>query len=133
MGGDFDHALASFGRYVAEALFWTPAALLPNPGIVWETVNKDIARVTVTHTGLSQSVDVKVGDNGQPSEVSFMRWSNANPQKIHRLQPFGGKLSDFRDVQGFRLPFTVDAANMYGTDEEFVFFKARLNSVTFPK
>lgn len=35
MGGDIDHARAAYGRYVAEALFWTPAALLPGPGIVW--------------------------------------------------------------------------------------------------
>lgn len=33
---------------------------------------------------------------GQPIEVSFQRWSNANPEKQHRLQPFGGYLSEFR-------------------------------------
>lgn len=33
LGSDANHARAAFGRYVAEALFWTPAALLPGPGI----------------------------------------------------------------------------------------------------
>lgn len=59
-----------------------------------------------------------------------MRWSNANPEKIYRLQPFGGELSDFRDVQGFRLP--VKAGNMFGTDEYFVFFKAAVTAIRFP-
>ncbi|MCC5826537.1 DUF6544 family protein [Alkalimonas sp.] len=131
MGGDSNHTLAAYGRYVAEAVFWTPAALLPGPGIVWEARDNNTARVTVTHNDLSQSVDVKVDTNGRPEVVQFMRWSDANPEKIHRFQPFGGSLSDFREVQGFRVPFAVEAGNMFGTDEHFVFFKARVNNVRF--
>ncbi|MDR5900337.1 hypothetical protein QC823_15320 [Halomonas vilamensis] len=33
LGGDLDHTRSAFGRYVAEAVFWTPAAMLPSPGI----------------------------------------------------------------------------------------------------
>ena len=101
MGGDTDHARAAFGRYVAEAVFWTPAALLPGPGVVWEALDQNTARVTVTHNGLSQAVDVKVNAVGQALVVHFMRWSDANPEKKHRLQPFGGQLSDFREVHSF--------------------------------
>lgn len=132
MGGDLNHARAAYGRCVAEALFWTPAALLPGPGIVWEKVNENTARVTVSHIGLSQAVEITVDSDGQPIEVYFLRWSNANPEKIYRLQPFGGKLSDFRETQGFRLPFYVEAGNMYGTDDYFVFFKAQVTSIRFP-
>lgn len=60
-----------------------------------------------------------------------MRWSDANPEKKHRLQPFGGKLSDFREVKGFRLPSNVEAGNMFGTDDYFVFFKAELITIRF--
>lgn len=131
MGGDSNHALAAYGRYVAEAVFWTPAALLPGPGIVWEALDPHTARVTVTHNDLSQAVDVKVDTDGRPVVVEFMRWSDANPEKIHRLQPFGGELSDFREVQGFRVPFAVEAGNMFGTDQHFVFYKAKVTSVRF--
>ncbi len=131
-GGDGNHARAAYGRCVSEALFWTPAALLPWPGIVWEGVDSNTARVTVYHKGLSQTVEVKVDNDGRPTEVLFMRWSDANPEKIHRLQPFGGKLSDFREVQGFRLPFGVEAGNGYGTDDYFAFFKAELRAIRFP-
>lgn len=44
---------------------------------------------------------------------------------------FGGQLSDFREAQGFRIPFRVEAGNMFGTDEHFVFFKATVKAVRF--
>lgn len=132
LGGDADHARAAYGRYVAEAVFWTPAALLPAPGIVWEGLDQDTARVTVTHNALSQSVEVRVDAEGRPIEVRFMRWTNANAERTYRLQPFGGYLSDFREVQGFRLPFRVEAGNLFGTDAYFPFFKAEVRKVGFP-
>lgn len=132
MGGDLDHTRSAYGRYVAESVFWAPAAVLPGPGVSWEEVDANTARVTIRHGSLSQAVNVRVDAEGRPVEVSFMRWSNANPDKTFRLQPFGGTLSDFREVQGYRLPFKVDAGNMFGTDDYFVFFKARVTAIRFP-
>lgn len=131
LGGEINHTRASFGRYIAEAVFWTPAALLPRQGVVWEALDQDTARVTITYNELSQAVDVKVDAEGRPIEVHFMRWSDANPKKQYQLQPFGGKLSDFREVQGFRIPFYIEAGNMFGTDEHFVFFKANVKAMRF--
>jgi hypothetical protein len=65
--------------------------------------------------------------------VSFQRWSNANPSKRYQLQPFGGTLSDFREVEGQRLPFRVEAGNHWGTDDYFAFFKAEVMSIHFPR
>lgn len=132
LGGDPDHRRAAFGRYVAEAVFWTPAALLPGPGVDWTAIDDRTARVTVRHDGLEQAVDVILGPEGRPVEVRFQRWSNANPDRQHRLQPFGGYLSDFREVQGYRLPFRVEAGNMFGTDDYFPFFLAEVTAIRFP-
>lgn len=132
IGGNADHARAAFGRYVAEAAFWTPAALLPGPGVVWEALDRNSARVTVTRSGLSQAVDLTLDAAGRPTMIHFMRWSDANPEKQYKLQPFGGYLSDFREVQGFRIPFAVEAGNMFGTSDYFPFFKAKLTEVRFP-
>lgn len=132
LGGDLDHKRSAFGRYVAEAVFWTPAALLPGPGIHWEPVDADCARVTLSHQGLSQAVDVTVSPEGQPTFVSFQRWSNANSQKLHRLQPFGGYLAEFREFSGFRLPTKVEAGNNFGTDQYFPFFVANIENIDFP-
>ncbi|MCW8901522.1 MAG: hypothetical protein OQK95_12690, partial [Gammaproteobacteria bacterium] len=73
-----------------------------------------------------------VNREGQLLKVTFMRWSNANPDKKYQLQPFGGILSDFRIVQGYRLPFRVEAGNMFGTESYFAFFKAEVVAIRFP-
>ena len=132
VSGMDDHRRSAFGRYVAEAVFWTPAALLPGPGVVWEQVNETTARVTVTHEGIQQSVDVTVDAEGRPVTVVFPRWSDANPEKTFKLQPFGGSLSEFRDFDGFRLPTHVEAGNQFGTDAYFPFFIADITGITFP-
>mgnify|MGYP001138459842 CR=1 FL=1 len=131
-GNNDDHARSAFGRQIAEAVFWTPAALLPGDGVEWQTVDDATARVTVTHKGLAQAVDVTVGSDGQPLKVVFQRWSDANPAKKYQLQPFGGYLSEYRDFGGFRLPTRIEAGNHFETDDYFAFFKARVTSAHFP-
>ena len=136
LSGDADHARSAFGRYVAEAVFWTPAALLPGPGIAWEAVGADTARVKVRHAGphgeLVQPVEVTVDAEGRPVRVAFPRWSDANPERVHRIQPFGGHLSEFREFEGFRLPTHVEAGNHFGTEDYFPFFVADVTAVRFP-
>jgi hypothetical protein len=132
IGGDEDHRRSAFGRYVAEAVFWTPAALMPGPGVTWEAAGEDVARVVVSYEGLSQSVDIRVDAEGRPIEVAFPRWSDANPERVHRIQPFGGYLSEFRKVDGFRLPTHVEAGNMFGTEDYFPFFVADVTAIRFP-
>ncbi len=132
LGGDPDHTLSAYGRYVGEAAIWSPAAVLPGPGVSWEAVDEDTARVTVAHGGLAQAVDVTVDAEGRPVTAVFQRWSNANPDKGYRLQPFGATMSDFREVGGYRLPFRVEAGNLYGTEAYFPFFRAEVTSISFP-
>ncbi|MCK8462256.1 hypothetical protein MUY35_00150 [Aliiroseovarius sp. S1339] len=131
-GGDADHTRSAFGRYVAEAAFWTPAAILPGPNVTWEAVDQDTARYTIHNGGIAQSVDVTVDSDGQPTRVAFERWSNANPEGVHRLQPFGGYLTDFQLVQGFRVPMHVEAGNWFGTDDYFPFFIANVTELAYP-
>ncbi|MDH7943442.1 YfdQ family protein [Pseudohongiella sp. SYSU M77423] len=131
MGGDPDHTRSAFGRYVAEAVFWTPAALLPGPGVVWEALAADRAQVTVEYQGLTQVVELTVSENGQPIQIRFDRWSNANPRKQYQLQSFGGYLSEFRDFGGFRLPTHLEAGNHFQTEQYFPFFVADVTEIEF--
>ena len=132
LGGNPDHTRSAFGRYAAEATIWAPAALLPGPGVRWSAVDANTARVTITHGELEQAVDISLDPEGRPVEVSFQRWSNANPDKVHRLQPFGAVVSDFRAVGGYRLPFRIEAGNMFGTQDYFPFFIADVTEIKFP-
>ncbi|WP_043770226.1 DUF6544 family protein [Algiphilus aromaticivorans] len=133
LGGGPDHALAAYGRFVAEAVFWAPASLLPGPGVRWEAVDDNTARVTVTSGELEQVVDVTVAENGCPKVVAFQRWSNANPEKVWRRQPFGGYLSDFRTKDGYCLPYRVEAGNMFDTPDYFPFFRAEVTAIRYPE
>ncbi|MEO0918258.1 MAG: DUF6544 family protein, partial [Pseudomonadota bacterium] len=132
-GGTENHKRSAFGRHVAEAVFWTPAALLPHLGVTWQSVSDTVARVVVEHDGMEQSVDVTIDDTGRPIEVSLPRWTNTNPEGVYRIQPFGGYLSQFRDFGGFRLPTHVEAGNFYGTEAYFPFFIAEVSDVRFPE
>lgn len=132
LGGDDDHRRAAFGRFVAEAMFWSPASLLPGPGVRWEALDARSARVHISHDGLSQAVDLHIDDSGRPTHVCFMRWSNANPQKRFQLQPFGGYLSAFECFAGFTLPTHVEAGNFFGTDDYFAFYVIDVTAIGFP-
>jgi len=132
-GGDADHARSAFGRFVSEAVIWSPAAVLPGPGVTWAQVDDNTARVTVSHGDLSQAVDLTVDCEGRPQVVSFQRWTNANPEKAYRSQPFGAVVSDIREVGGYRLPFHVEAGNMFGSDDYFPFFIAEVTQIRFPE
>jgi hypothetical protein len=128
-GGNPDHLRAAFGRVVAEAAFWAPAALLPQNGVAWDAVDADTARATMTHRGMTQSVDIRVDEEGRPLWVMIERWTDANPAGQFRLQPFGGYLSDFREVDGYRLPFQVEGGNFFGTDDYYPFYKAEVEEI----
>ena len=130
-GSTADHRLSAFGRYVSEAVLWTPAAVLPTERVVWDAVDENTARVTVIHNEMRQSVDVTVDADGRPVTVVLQRWSNANAGKEYRYQPFGGYLSEFRNFSGFRLPTHVEAGNLFGTDDYFPFFIVDVSDVRF--
>ena len=128
-GGTPDHLRACFGRVVAEAAIWAPASLLPQAGVRWTAVDGDTARALVRHGGMEQEVDIRVDARGQPQWVCMPRWSDANPQRVFRLQPFGGELGDFRVVDGYTLPFRVDGGNFFGTPAYYPFYRARVTEV----
>ena len=129
--GDPDHHRSAFGRVVAEAAFWTPAALLPSETVTWDARGPNRSRATITANGLTQWVEITVDDQGAPTEVVIERWSNANPTQTWQIQPFGGALSEHREFGGIRVPTRVEGGNFFGTDAYFPFFKATVTDLQF--
>jgi len=64
-------------------------------------------------------------------EVVGDRWSNANPEKRFRLQPFGGTAAADATFQGLTIPTSVAAGNHYGTDDYLPFFQARITRAQY--
>ncbi len=128
-----DHRRSAFGRVVAEAAFWAPASLLPGEHVRWEPINENSARAVVQFGEQEQAVDVTVNEQGAPISVVIQRWSNENPERTFRKQPFGGNASAFRQFGGYRLPTRVEGGNHFGTQDYFAFFKAQITNVHFPQ
>jgi len=86
LGDDPDHARSAFGRYVAEAVFWAPAALLPGPGLSWEAVDEN--------TG----AEVNASSRSRSADDQFLR-----RHQLERSQPndFGASSEDEEVFQAF--------------------------------
>lgn len=128
-----DHYRSAFGRVAAEGAFWVPASLLPSDHVEWTAIDANTARATLSYGDLRQDVEITVDEEGRPSQISIQRWSNENAQKIFKEQPFGGRLSNFQEIDGYCLPAHVEGGNLFGTDEYFPFFVADINQVHFPQ
>ena len=130
-GANRDHHRSAFGRVVAEAAFWAPAALLPSDFVQWQPVDKDSARAIVSTQRFTQAVDIHVAPDGRPVSVRIQRWSNENAERVYRQQPFGGYLFDFKDYAGYRLPTRVEGGNHFGTEDYFPFYKVDVTAGRF--
>lgn len=130
-GDNTDHHRSAFGRVVAEGAFWAPATLLPKEHVRWEPLNANSSRAIVQCARFEQAIDITVAPDGRPTRVVIQRWSNENPDKIFREQPFGGYLSGFEEFDGYRLPTVVEGGNHIGTDDYFPFYKATVTAIRF--
>jgi hypothetical protein len=133
VSGNPDHHRSAFGRVVSEGAFWVPSSLLPSSHVAWEAVDENTARARVSCGSFSQAVEVTVEADGRPCRVMIQRWSNANRDRVFREQPFGGYLSDFRLINGYRVPMHVEGGNFIGTKDYFPFYKATVRSIRFPQ
>lgn len=130
VGGNTDHARAAATRAMLESV-WVPASLLPQYGARWVATGPDSAVVHFAEAADIEPMHLRLNADGTLAEVSALRWSDANPDKVYRLQPFGGRMLESADIGGFTLPVRVELGNQFGTPGQAPFFRARLMSVSF--
>lgn len=121
---------ASF-RGAAEAALWLPTTLLPQRGAVWVQEGPDQAKVTIEGGGHSVALLLTLDEAGAVREIVGQRWSNANKDKVFRLQPFGGTVTAERRFGGFTIPSEVAMGNHYGTEDYLPFFQARITGASY--
>lgn len=110
---------------------WTPAGLLPLNGAIWEQTDSDTAAITFSDDPFDVRIELKFAANGAVREIWAMRWSNANPDKVFRMQPFGGLVHAEATFSGFTIPSHIEVGNNFGSGAYFPFFIATLNTVTY--
>ena len=74
---------------------------------------------------------IKLDAAGAVREVVGQRWSNANRDKVFRLQPFGGTILSGGTFQGFTITTQVAVGNQYGTDDYLPFFQATISRAIY--
>jgi hypothetical protein len=62
--GGSEFASGALQRYLAESA-WFPTALLPGRGVVWELIDGNSARATLTESGISVSLEFRFGEKGE--------------------------------------------------------------------
>lgn len=115
-------------RAAMEAM-WVPASLLPANDVTWEQTGPNTARLSFT-TGI-EPVDMTLGPDGRVLEVKTMRWSDANPEKSFRLQPFGGTMEAEATFHGFTIPSIVKVGNQFGTGDYLPFFQTQVTAADY--
>lgn len=118
-------------RAAVEGALWLPASLLPENGAHWEQVGSNGARITLRRYAPAIALELKLDEAGSVKEVVGQRWSNANPEKSFKLQPFGGTILGESTFQGFTIPTEVAVGNHYATGEFLPFFQARITKINY--
>ena len=130
IGGTEDHARAAATRVMLESI-WAPASLLPQYGAEWAQTGPDRAEVRFVDARGIEPMQITLDADGTPLEVWALRWTDANPERQHRLQPFGGRMLEMARYQGFLIPSRVELGNMWDTPEYAPFFLATITRAEF--
>lgn len=121
---------AALARPALEAI-WVPASLLPRNGAQWEQIDADTARIRFGEGESTVEIEMVLDTEGRVLSVWTMRWSDANPERAFRLQPFGGDMRAEASFAGFTVPSEVEVGNHYGTPDYFPFFLATITEARY--
>jgi hypothetical protein len=130
IGGTEDHARAAATRVMMESI-WAPATLLPQFGAEWTQTGPDRAEIRFVDAPGLAPLQITLDAEGDPVEAVSLRWTDANPKKTYRLQPFGGRILQTGVHQGLRIPVQVEMGNMFSTPEYAPFFLATITRAEF--
>jgi hypothetical protein len=99
-------ASASLLRYLAETP-WLPTALLPCAGVAWDALDDTSARATLVDAGITVSMDVRFGTEGQITSVSARRYRDEGGRFV--LIPWKAEFRDWVRVDGMLVPVEAEA------------------------
>lgn len=109
-----DVARSSRGRLIGEAV-WCPTALVA-PDVLWEAVDADRARYSITIDGEAIGVTVRVAPNGALCEVALERWGNVGVPSFQFL-PYGFAVEEEGTFSGITIPTRLYGGWHHGTDQ----------------
>ncbi|MBC2698560.1 MAG: hypothetical protein HF974_09590 [ANME-2 cluster archaeon] len=104
-------------RWLGEAPLF-PTALLPSENLQWEPIDNDSAKVIFTDKNLTIEGVFCFNEEGQITQFKTKRY------KDNTLENFTGYCSDYRAVDGMKVPFYLEATwNLESGDLSYAKFK----------
>lgn len=100
-------------RYLAE-LPWCPDAIVSNPALRWEVVDKGCLRIGASCGPVDAQLDLHLDDDGLPARIRAIRPAEEGGQFTDR--EWQGTFCDYRRVEGRLIPhaarvwWTIDDA-----------------------
>lgn len=120
-------AAASLLRWLAEAP-WLPVALLPRPGLEWEALDQERARVHLEDHGVKVTLEVRFGPHGGIVEVNAMRHRDVKGAQV--LTPWRGRFADYAERGGLTIPLTGEVSWVIDGKEE-PYWRGRITNAAF--
>lgn len=106
--GTGDIARGELMRYMMEAA-WYPTALLPSQGTTWSAVDEASADATMVDGDISMTMRFTFGAGGLIESVRADARGAMVGGKVVQY-PWGGRLSNYQEHAGMRVPLTGEAA-----------------------
>jgi hypothetical protein len=99
-------------RFLAETI-WFPSAVLNNY-IQWDAGDSTSARATMTFGGVTASGIFRFNDRGDVISFEALRYRGAHGK--YSLEPWLITMSDYRTVDGIRIPHSCEVAWKHNSD-----------------
>lgn len=115
-------------RYLAEAV-WYPTALLPSDHIQWTAIDDYSALVTLTDGDQSVSMTYYFNERYEVERVyTDQRYRKVDDSYVKT--PWTGYFSDYRDINGIRIPFKAKV-EWNTTEGDLPYFRCRITEVEY--
>jgi len=113
-------------RYLAE-IIWFPTAWLSGC-IQWESTDAHSAKATLRHAGLTVSAVLHFNEDGLLDQVTAERYWVENGK--FALRHWSGRVEDYREVGGMRIPMKVEVLWHLDTGD-FSYFRAEITGTEY--
>jgi len=113
-------------RYLAE-MMWFPTAWLADY-IQWESIDAHSAKATLRHAGLTVSAVLHFNEDGLVAQVTAERYWDENGK--FALRKWSGRVEDYREAGGMRIPMKVDVLWHLDTGD-FSYFRAEITEIEY--
>jgi hypothetical protein len=121
---------SAIGRWIGE-YFWLPSALLPQNGVSWKAVDKNMIQATLKADSEPITLTFVIDDRGRLLKGSLLRWGDQTEDKRYAKIPFGGEYPSEQTFGGYTIPSPMGAGWWIGTNRYFEFFRITLEQAQF--